>query len=41
MFSSAIPGAPAWAQPPEVFDELIQVGHKVVNANNKTTQLNW
>ena len=27
MFSSAIPGAPAWAQPPEVFDELIQVGH--------------
>jgi hypothetical protein len=25
MFSTAIPGAPAWAQPPEVFDELIKV----------------
>lgn len=25
MFSTAIPGAPAWSQPPEVFDELIKV----------------
>jgi hypothetical protein len=25
MFSTAIPGSPAWAQPPEVFDELIKV----------------
>lgn len=26
MFSTAIPGAPVWAQPPAVFDEIFQVG---------------
>lgn len=25
MFSTAVPGAVAWAQPPEVFDELFKV----------------
>lgn len=34
MFSSAVPGAPAIATPPEVFQELLQVGQRPLNGNN-------